>query len=87
MRGHLKIMEINKIYNGIAEELLPKIESGSIDFVLIDPPYELDQSGSKNKNSEIGNRKINSDKHLDFVANGFDIECVFAEIEREVWRS
>lgn len=75
-------METNKIYNGLAEDLLPQIKSKSIDFVLIDPPYELDQSGSKNKNSEIGNRKINSDKHLDFVANGFDIEGVFAEIER-----
>ena len=75
-------METNKIYNGLAEDLLPQIQSKSIDFVLIDPPYELDQSGSKNKNSEIGNRKINSDKHLGFVANGFDIDVIFTEIER-----
>lgn len=39
MRGHLKIMEINKIHLGDCLELMPNIKTGSIDMVLCDLPY------------------------------------------------
>ena len=69
----------NKILHGDCLEHFKNIEDNSIDFVLIDPPYELDtHGGTKNVNLK---RKIH-DKHIDFVSGGFDMESVFNEIER-----
>ena len=68
-----------EILLGDCLELMKDIESKSINFVCIDPPYELDNHKGANgydANVNLGNG------HIDFISNGFDIEKVFAEIER-----
>ena len=58
---------------------MPTLESKSVDFVCIDPPYELDNHGGGQ--SKEMKRQLN-DLHIDFISKGFDIEKVFTEIER-----
>ena len=39
-------MELNKIYNGDAYELIKQIPDKSIDLIVTDPPYEFCAGGS-----------------------------------------
>lgn len=48
-------MELNKIYNGDAYELIKQIPDKSIDLIITDPPYEFNMGG--NGHSEIALRK------------------------------
>ena len=69
----------NQILLGDCLEHIKNIKTKSIDFVLTDPPYELDtHGGTKNKNLK---RKIHK-KHIDYISGGYDMENVFNEIER-----
>lgn len=67
------------LVNADCLDYMPTIQDKSIDFVCIDPPYELDNHGGGQ--SKEMKRKLN-DLHIDFISKGFDIEKVFAEIER-----
>ena len=67
------------LVNANCLEYLPTLENKSVDFVCIDPPYELDNHGG-GQNKEM-KRQLN-DLHIDFISNGFDMEKVFTEIER-----
>jgi site-specific DNA-methyltransferase (adenine-specific) len=69
----------NLIVNADCLQYFEKIENKSIDFVCIDPPYELDNHGGGQ--SKEMKRQLN-DLHIDFISKGFDIEKVFDEIER-----
>ena len=69
-----------KLINGEALEQLKLIPTKSIDFVCIDPPYELDNHGGGK--TDFAQRKLVKDLHIDFISNGFDIEKIFTEIER-----
>lgn len=69
----------NVLVNADCLEYLPTLETKSVDFVCIDPPYELDNHGG-GQNKEM-KRQLN-DLHIDFISRGFDIEKVFTEIER-----
>jgi DNA modification methylase len=69
-----------KLINGEALEQLRLIPTKSIDFVCIDPPYELDNHGGGK--TDFAQRKLVKDLHIDFISNGFDIEKIFTEIER-----
>jgi site-specific DNA-methyltransferase (adenine-specific) len=69
-----------KLINGEALEQLRLIPTKSIDFVCIDPPYELDNHGGGK--TDFAQRKLVKDLHIDFISNGFDIEQIFAEIQR-----
>jgi len=62
-------------------EYLPTLERKSVDFVCIDPPYELDNHGGVVNGHNL-TRKLNRDKHINFISNGFDLDAVFSEIER-----
>ena len=68
-----------EILLGDCLELMKDIESKSINFVCIDPPYELDNR--KGANGFDANVKLGSG-YIDFISNGFNIEDVFSEIER-----
>ena len=69
-----------KLINGEAVEEMKKLKDNSIDFVLIDPPYKLENHGG-GKNG-FKDRKLVKDLHIDFISKGFDFESVFFEIER-----
>lgn len=68
------------LINGEALEQLKMIPTKSIDFVCIDPPYELENHGG-GKNG-FKDRKLVNDLHIDFISKGFDMVNVFGEIER-----
>ena len=68
------------LINGEALEQLKLIPSKSVDFVCIDPPYELDNHGGGK--TDFAQRKLVKDLHIDFISNGFEMEKVFTEIER-----
>jgi DNA modification methylase len=74
-------MKINKIYNEDCIHFLSKIESKSIDLILTDPPYELDNHGGLVKDGYF-ERKLTRDRHIEFISNGFDYAKVFDEFER-----
>jgi site-specific DNA-methyltransferase (adenine-specific) len=61
--------------------LMARYPDKYFDFVLIDPPYELDNHGGVVKGHNL-ERKLNRDKHIDFISDGFNILKVFSEIER-----
>lgn len=75
-------MEINKIYNEDCYTFLPKLLDKSIDLVLVDVPYELEMNGGCSPQSDFANRKLIKDKHLKFIADGFNYDLVFNEFER-----
>ena len=61
--------------------LMARYPDNYFDFVLIDPPYELDNHGGVVKGHDL-ERKLNRDKHINFISDGFDLNKVFKEIER-----
>ena len=67
------------LVNADCIDYLPTLQNKSVDFVCIDPPYELDNHGG-GTNRDL-TRKLNG-LHIDFISNGFDIKKVFSEIER-----
>jgi DNA modification methylase len=69
------------LVNADCLEYLPTLESKSVDFVCIDPPYELDNHGGVVNGHEL-TRKLNRDKHINFISDGFDLDAVFSQIER-----
>lgn len=75
-------MELNKIHNCDALELLKSMPDKSVDLILTDPPYELDNKGGSTGNCEFHNRKLIKNKHISFISNGFDYNTIFIEFER-----
>jgi site-specific DNA-methyltransferase (adenine-specific) len=70
-----------KLLLGDCLDKLKELDDNSVDFILTDPPYELDNHGG-GQNKEL-HRSL-SDKHIDFISDGFDVENVFAEFERVI---
>lgn len=68
------------MFNSDALSVLSQIKDKSIDFVCIDPPYDLDNHGGGK--TELAQRDLVKDLHINFISDGFDIESVFSEIER-----
>ena len=77
----MKITDKIEITNEDNMELMKRYPDNYFDFVLIDPPYELDNHGGVVKGHEL-ERKLNRDKHINFISDGFNIEDTFSEIER-----
>lgn len=73
-------LENIKLYNGDCLEVMKDIPDGSVDLVVTDPPYELDNHGG-GKNG-FKDRKLVKDLHIDFISKGFGMVNVFGEIER-----
>lgn len=74
------MIEPNNIYCGDCLELMQDIPDGSVDFVLTDPPYEYENHGGGK--SELANRKLVKERHIDFISDGFDYNSVFDEFLR-----
>jgi DNA modification methylase len=69
-----------ELYFGDCIDILPILSDKSVDFILTDPPYELElHGGGKN---EFGNRKLVKDKHISSISNSFDMDFVFNEMVR-----
>jgi len=69
----------NEIILGDCLEILPTIADNSIDLVISDPPYIL-ENGGDGPTCLKGIKKIRSG--LDDISDGFDVEGVFSELER-----
>jgi site-specific DNA-methyltransferase (adenine-specific) len=69
------------LVNADSLDYMPTIQDKSIDFVCIDPPYELDNHGGVVNGHDL-TRKLNRDKHINFISDGFDLNAVFSQIER-----
>ena len=71
-----KSMEINKIYNGDAYELIKQIPSKSIDLIYTDPPYKFGTYGENNFGDRLleqGSVQEETKKNIDKISNGFDL--------------
>lgn len=65
---------------GDCYKLLKHIPTKSIDFVLTDPPYDLENHGGGKSN--LATKTHLNHGHIDFISNSFDMEKIFQEIER-----
>ena len=61
-------------------ERMKEIPDGSIDCIITDPPYELDNHGGGN--TELAQIDLVKNLNIDFISNGFDINVVFGEFLR-----
>lgn len=72
-----------KLMHGDCLELMGSIPDKSVDLVLTDPPYELENHGGGGKSGFAANRKLNIlNNHIDFISTGFDYDVVFSEFLR-----
>lgn len=72
---------IGRIINDDCMNILRKLPDKSIDLIITDPPYELDQLGGVGK-SGLGQRAKTMRDSIKFVSDGFDYEKVFQEFKR-----
>lgn len=68
------------LINDDCVNILKQIPDKTFDLVLTDPPYELDNHGGGK--TDLAQRKLVKDKHIDFISNGFDYDVVLAELIR-----
>lgn len=71
-------MELNKIYNAECLEFMRSMPDNCVDLVVTDPPYEIAMGGG----GRLKKGRVYYGGQLDKIANGFDINRTFAEIER-----
>ena len=69
-----------KLLNRDCEELLPKMKSGVIDLVIIDPPYEHEYHGGGQASRAKDYTIVKS--NTDFMNDGFNYEKVLPELVR-----
>lgn len=60
-----------KLYQGDCLPILKQMQDNSVDLILTDPPYEYDNHGGGN--TELAQRKLVKEKHIDFMSSGFDL--------------
>lgn len=83
------MLELNKIYNADCLEGMKQIPDGSVDLVVTDPPYILENSGG----GIYDEGRMAHIKELDGITNGFDVrildECcrVLKRINIYIWCS
>jgi len=70
-------MKLNHIYCGDCLEVMRGMEDNSVDLILTDPPYKLENHGGGK--SKMWRQLC--DKHIDFISNGFT-ENILPELER-----
>ena len=56
-------------------------QNRKFDLILTDPPYELEIHGGT-ANNDFSSRKLISDKHIEFISNGFDYDVLFDKLLR-----
>lgn len=62
------------IYNGDCLEVMDDIPNDSINLIVTDPPYKLDNHGGGQ--NETWFRNLNQTNHLEFISNGFNKEIL-----------
>ena len=73
-------MELNKIYNADCLIGMQRIPDKSIDCIITDPPYELESHGGGT--TELSQRKLVKENHIEFISNGFNYDDVFQQMLR-----
>lgn len=68
----------NKIINADCLEILKKLPDNSVDLVLTDPPYLMDNHGGVVHTGSF-KRKLTNEKHINFICDDFDFETVANE--------
>lgn len=72
-----------RLYKGNCVEIMKSLPNNSIDLIVTDPPYELENHGGGGKSGFAANRKLNIiNNHIDFISQGFDYDTVFSEFLR-----
>ena len=61
-------------------ERMKEIPDGSIDCIITDPPYELDNHGGGI--TELAQRDLVKNLNINFISKGFDIDIVLGEFLR-----
>lgn len=74
-------LELNKIYNGDALELLKFIPNNSIDLVVTDPPYKITSRGNSGDTGGMLAKDL-SKRGLIFKHNAIDIEDWIDDVYR-----
>jgi DNA modification methylase len=75
------MIEINKIYNDDCINILKQLPDKSIDLILTDPPYLLDNHGGVGM-GKFAERKLIKLKHINWISEDFDYNAVFNEFIR-----
>lgn len=72
-----------KLYNDDCLNILKTIRDKSVDLIVTDPPYELDNHGGT-AGTELGKRRLVCDKenYVGFMGRGFDIDSIFSQLLR-----
>lgn len=70
------------MYNDDCLNVLKGIESNSVDLIITDPPYELDNHGGGT--TELATRDLvcNTQEYVGFMSSGFNYDAVFTELLR-----
>lgn len=69
-----------ELIQGDCLEKMKDVPNESVDLVLTDPPYELDNHGGGT--TDFAQRKLVKDLHIDFLSDSFDMDSFFNEVER-----
>lgn len=72
---------INKIHHADCLDFMEQLPDKSIDLVLTDPPYIMDNHGGI-VNGGAFSRKLTKEKHIDFMCNDFNFESIANELIR-----
>lgn len=75
------MIETNKIYNDDCVNVLKQLPDKSINLVLTDPPYLLDNHGGAGMGG-FAERKLIKLKHINWISEDFDYNTVFNEFIR-----
>lgn len=76
----MKIIENNILIKGDCFEVIKKMPDKSVDLILTDVPYLLDNHGGGN--TDLAQRKLVKEKHIDFMSSGIDYNVIFPEFVR-----
>lgn len=69
-----------RLYQGNCVDILKEMPDASIDLVLTDPPYDNDNHGGGR--TELAQRQLVKDLHIDFMSNSFDCKSILPELVR-----
>lgn len=69
------MIQPNSILNGDCLELMKEISDGSIDCIITDPPYELDNHGGGN--TELAQRDLDELRKKPHKSSVCGMNCIF----------
>jgi DNA modification methylase len=72
--------ELGMCFKGDCLDIMKNIPDNSVDMILTDPPYKNENHGGGQ--TELAQRKLVKDLHIDFISNGFNYEEIFTQMLR-----